>query len=158
MMSAASFRQTCRRRIAPEALCASTIVASMSTGIRFPSAPGAVTGQRPFSSSFDGAGYRSPSIGSCWFRPGRWFRRGCSGRLAAGQEVFHAFHSEEGVTTAMKMGAVCRAPTWVKNAAIKTIENGAATASPATRSRVPSGLIRNKRLVGGGSGCRSTGW
>src|SRR5215471_15882585 len=46
--------------------------------------------------SFNGAGYRSPLIRCCWFRPGRWFRGGCVGLLAAGQEVFHAFHSEEG--------------------------------------------------------------
>ena len=34
------------------------------------------------------------------------------------------------VMTAMRMGAVCRAPTWVKNAAIKTMANGAAASAP----------------------------
>src|SRR5271166_5353743 len=32
----------------------------------------------------------------------------------------------------MRMGAVCRAPTWVTNAASSTIENGAATTAPGT--------------------------
>jgi hypothetical protein len=57
--------------------------------------------------------------------------------------------SEEGGDDGDEDGCGLRASTWVKKAAIKTIENGAATASPAARRRVPSGLITNKRLVGG---------
>ena len=36
------------------------------------------------------------------------------------------------VTTAIRIGAVCNAPTWVRNAASSTIENGAAASDPGT--------------------------
>src|SRR3954447_16322207 len=36
------------------------------------------------------------------------------------------------VTTAIRMEAVCSAPTWVRNAAISTIENGAGASAPGT--------------------------
>ena len=36
------------------------------------------------------------------------------------------------MTTAIRMGAVCSAPTWVTNAASNTIEKGAATSDPGT--------------------------
>jgi hypothetical protein len=36
------------------------------------------------------------------------------------------------VTTAIRMGAVCSAPTWVRNAAISTMENGAGMSAPGT--------------------------
>jgi hypothetical protein len=36
------------------------------------------------------------------------------------------------VTTAIRMSAVCSAPTWVKNAAVSTMENGAGASAPGT--------------------------
>ena len=50
------------------------------------------------------------------------------------------------VMTAIRIGAVCSAPTCVKNAAISTIENGAGATTPGTASeqegeRQPSGTL-----------------
>jgi hypothetical protein len=70
--------------------------------------------------------------------------------LRPARRYFTAFRSEEGGDDGDEDGCGLQGlSTWVKNAAIKTIENGAATASPATRRRVPSGLNTNKKLVGG---------
>ena len=45
---------------------------------------------------------------------------------------FTASMVRNAVTTAIRMGAVCSAPTWVRNAAISTIENGAGASDPGT--------------------------
>ena len=50
--------------------------------------------------------------------------------------------------TAIMMGAVCSAPTWVMNAAVNAIANGAATRAPATAANMqvnvsPRGTLEN---------------
>src|SRR4051812_49965954 len=45
---------------------------------------------------------------------------------------FTASMVRNAVTTAIRIGAVCNAPTWVRNAASSTIENGAAASDPGT--------------------------
>ena len=52
------------------------------------------------------------------------------------------------MTTAIRIGAVWSAPTWVRNAAISTIENGAGASDPGTaasrqENANPSGTLGN---------------
>src|SRR5215469_1061284 len=82
----------------------------------------------------EGAGYRSRSARGCWFSRGRLFRRGCAGLFAAGQAVIHAFHGEEGGDDGDEDGCELEGPYGVKNAAIKTIANGAAASAPSAFS------------------------
>ena len=58
-------------------------------------------------------------------------RRGRAGLSAACKEALDALLGRK-AAAAIRMAAVCTAPTWVKNAAGSTIENGAATSAPGT--------------------------
>jgi hypothetical protein len=57
-------------------------------------------------------------------------RRGWAGLLAPGQEVFDVFHGEEGGDDGDQDRCGLQRPTWVRNAASSTIENGSATSDP----------------------------
>ena len=53
--------------------------------------------------------------------------------LRRATRYFTASMVRNAVTTAIRIGAVCKAPTWVRNAASSTIENGAAASDPGRR-------------------------
>ena len=89
-----------------------------------------------------------PVIVWCWARSARLFRRGRARLVSNGDEILHALHGEEAVTTAIRIGAVWSAPTWVRNAAISTIENDAGATDPGTaasrqENASPNGTLGN---------------
>jgi hypothetical protein len=61
--------------------------------------------------------------------------------LRLARKYFTPSMVRKAVTTAIRMGAVCSAPTWVKNAAISTMEKGVSSRHDAVQKATAIGLL-----------------